>query len=223
MLTTFTNVLTAQEIDHINQTISGAQFQDGQLTAGFSAREVKRNLQLPPDSPQAKELGQFVVKALQRHPLFMSAALPARIHPPLFARYEPGMTYGNHVDNAVMGSSMKMRSDVSVTVFLSPPESYEGGELAIDDIFGHRQIKLAAGDAVLYPSTSLHRVNPVTRGKREVAVLWIQSLVRQDERRRILFELERMSSMMRSRSASQEEMESLQFCYHNLLRMWAEN
>jgi PKHD-type hydroxylase len=223
MLITLTNVLTPQEIEHINQTISGVQFQDGQLTTGFSARGVKRNLQLPPDSPQAKELGQVVVKALQRQPLFMAAAIPARIHPPLFARYESGMTYGKHVDNAIMGSSVKMRSDVSMTVFLSSPESYEGGELAIDDIFGHRQIKLDAGDAVLYPSTSVHHVNPVTSGKREVAVLWIQSLVRQDERRRILFELERMSSIIRSRSASQEEMESLQFCYHNLLRMWAEN
>ena len=221
MLITIPQVLNAQELDHIRQSLVSARFQDGRLTAGPDARTVKQNLQLPPDGAQARELGESVAKALQRHPLFMTAALPARIHPPMFARYEPGMTYGNHVDNAVMGNNAKLRSDVSVTIFLSSPEDYEGGELAIDDVFGHRQVKLAAGDAVLYPSTSLHRVNPVTCGKREVAVLWIQSLVRREDQRRILFELERLSAMIRNRPDHQQEIESLQFCYHNLLRQWA--
>ena len=206
---------------------TGAPWVDGRATAGHQGARVKHNRQIAEDSAVARELGAVVVAALERNPLFLSAALPSRIYPPLFNRYEAAeaMHFGTHVDGAVRllpGSAEKIRTDVSATLFLSRPDDYDGGELQIEDTYGTQRIKLPAGDLVLYPATSLHRVTPVTRGVRVACFFWVQSMVRDDAQRALLFDLDMAVVKLTRNAPDQESLVSLTGCYHNLLRMWAQ-
>lgn len=225
MLLHIPEVLTPAELADIRAELAAANWADGALTAGDQARMVKQNRQLPADAPQARILGEKIEAALRRHPLFMSAALPRVIITPRFNAYEGGGHYGNHVDTAIHSDPFKGimgRTDVSTTVFLNEPEDYDGGELIVEDTYGAHEVKLGAGDAILYPSTSLHRVEPVTRGVRLASFLWTQSLVKDDGQRRMLFELDMTILRLRGRIGDSEEVVSLTAHYHNLLRQWAE-
>ncbi|MGI4983971.1 MAG: Fe2+-dependent dioxygenase [Janthinobacterium lividum] len=197
---------------------------DGRVTAGYQGAPVKANLQIREDAPLAAELGDLVVRALERNPLFISAALPNRVYPPLFNRYEPGMHFGSHVDGAVrvIAGGVKIRTDVSVTVFLSDPAEYDGGELRVEDSYGVHEVKLPAGDAIVYPATSLHHVAPVTRGARVASFLWAQSLVRDDTRRALLFDMDTAIQRLNRTEGDPQARRSLVGCYHNLLRQWSE-
>src|SRR5690554_3656363 len=193
MLIRVPEVLSREQVAHARERLAGAEWVDGNVTAGFQSALAKRNSQLPEDSPLARELGRMIVAALGASPLFTSAALPARVFPPLFNRYCEGQGFGNHVDNAIRqirGTAERIRTDVSATLFLSDPDEYDGGELVIDDTYGAHSVKLPAGDLVLYPATSLHRVLPVTRGERLASFFWIQSLVRSDAERALLFDMD---------------------------------
>ena len=225
MLLPIENVLTAQELAHIQSVLADADYVDGRVTAGYQSARVKNNLQLPEQSQQALELGKLVIDALGRSLQFASAALPRRIYPPLFSRTSTGMSFGNHVDNAIRGASDPIRTDLSATLFLSEPSAYQGGELVIDDTYGSHSVKLPAGDLVLYPATSLHRVTPVTHGARHVCFFWIQSLVRHDAQRSLLFDLDCSITGLYQRlpeAAGSPELLMLTGCYHNLLRQWAQ-
>jgi PKHD-type hydroxylase len=204
---------------------AGAAWVDGRATAGHQGTLVKSNLQIAEDSPIARELGDVVLAALERNPLFISAALPSRVYPPMFNRYEGGMHFGSHVDGAVRlvpGTGVKIRTDMSATLFLAPPEDYDGGELLVEDSYGMQRVKLPAGDMVLYPAGSLHRVEPVTRGTRLASFFWVQSMVRDDAQRTLLYDLD-MAIMRLTRDApGSPALVSLTGCYHNLLRMWSE-
>lgn len=215
-------ILKEAEVRKIRERLAGASFADGAATAGRHARRVKQNEQIARGSELAKELGKTVMEALRRSGPFISATLPCRITEPMFNRYAPGMRYGSHVDNAVMYQPAPLRSDISVTVFLSEPSEYEGGELLIDDVALRQKVKLPAGSAIIYPSTSLHRVEPVTRGERLAAIIWVQSLVRDPAQRRILFDLDRVTQSLTKKDAEAGEVDVLSASYHNLLRMWAE-
>ena len=206
---------------------AGDAWVDGRATAGHQGAQVKHNLQIAEGSTVARELGEPVIASLERNPLFISAALPSRIYPPLFNRYDgaQGMHFGNHVDGAVRllpGTGMKIRTDLSATLFISAPGEYEGGELLIEDATGARSVKLPAGDMVLYPATSLHRVTPVTRGTRLASFFWIQSMVRDDTQRTLLFDLDMAIVRLTRDAPGHAALVSLTGCYHNLLRMWAD-
>jgi PKHD-type hydroxylase len=216
------NVLKADEVRSIRERLEKERFTDGGSTAGRQARRVKRNQQLPREGAVARELGRVVLQALQRHAGFNAATLPHRVTAPLFNLYAGGMTYGPHVDNAIMYQPQPLRSDVSVTVFLSEPGEYDGGELVIEDGALRQKVKLPAGSALAYPSTSVHHVEPVTRGARYAAVVWVQSLVRDPERRRILFDLDRATQALLKRDPEAPEARILTASYHNLVRLWAE-
>ena len=227
MLVGVPNALSAAQVAAIRARLNGAgdAWIDGRATAGHQGAHVKRNLQIAEDAPIARELGHVVLTALERNPLFLSAALPGQIYPPMFNRYEAtgGMHFGEHVDGAVRllpGTGVKIRTDISATLFLSARDEYDGGELQIQDTYGAHNVKLGAGDLVLYPSTSLHRVTPVTRGTRVASVLWIQSLVREDAQRALLFDLDMAIVRLTKDAAGHESLVSLTGCYHNLLRMW---
>lgn len=218
-------VLAPQEVAEFRQLLAEADWVDGAATAGAQAAQRKRNLQLPADSVIGQQLGARVAAALQRHPLFMSAALPARILPPRFNRYEGGGTYGNHIDSALHLDPYRqdrVRTDVSTTLFLSEPEEYEGGELIVEDNYGAHEVKLPAGDAIVYPATSLHRVEPVTKGARIASFLWTQSMVRDDWQRHMLFELDMTIIKLRHQLGDSDELVALTGHYNNLLRQWAE-
>lgn len=218
-------LLSAQEVRECRQALERADWQDGRLTAGSLAIKVKSNLQLPVDSPLGQQLGNLILDKLGRNPLYLSAALPLRVLPPRFNRYEGGGTYGNHIDNALFvipGTAIKVRTDVSTTVFFSEPEEYAGGELIVEDTFGHQSVKLAAGDAIVYPGSSLHRVNPVTQGTRYASFFWTQSLVKSDEQRRILFDLDQSIQQLTMDCPDHPKLSALSGTYHNLLRMWSE-
>ena len=206
---------------------AGAAWVDGRATAGHQGAPVKHNLQLAEDSPIARELSTIVVAAVERHPLFLSAALPNRIYPPMFNRYDgtAQMHFGTHVDGAVRlvpGTGMKIRTDVAATLFLADPDAYDGGELVIEDAYGTQSIKLPAGDMVLYPATSRHRVTPVTRGVRLASFFWVQSMVRDDAQRALLFDLDMAIVRLGPVAPGHPALVELTGCYHNLLRMWAE-
>jgi len=209
----------------VRAILSQAQWADGRITAGSQSVQAKNNLQLPDDAPAAVQACAIVMEALKRSALFFTAALPKTIYPPLFNRYGgTANAFGNHVDNAVRtiaASGERVRTDLSATLFLSAPEEYEGGELVIEDTFGTQAVKLAAGDMILYPSSSVHRVEPVTRGARLASFFWIQSLVREAERRRLLFEMDMAILALRTDLGEIAPAVSLAACYHNLLRMWA--
>jgi PKHD-type hydroxylase len=218
-------VLDIDQVAECRQLLAAAEWVDGRVTAGHQFARVKHNRQVPAQHPVARRLGELILGALDRNPPFMSAALPLKVVPPLFNRYEGGENYGNHVDGAVYpvaGTPHRVRTDLSATLFLSSPEDYEGGELIADDTYGAHRIKLPAGDLILYPGTSLHRVEPVTRGVRLAAFFWVQSMVRLDSQRTLLFDLDtaiqRLSPVARDESA----LAQLTNVYHNLLRQWAD-
>ncbi|MEC5205446.1 PKHD-type hydroxylase [Vogesella perlucida] len=218
-------VLTPDELKHARALLVAAPWHDGRATAGQQAVSVKHNLQLAPESDAARELAALVRQALFRHPLYMSAALPQTLMTPMFNCYQGGMTYGNHVDNAIRRdplSGQSIRTDVSCTLFFSDPEEYEGGELVVEDTYGAHSVRLPAGDAILYPSTSLHRVEPVTAGARLASFMWTQSMVRSDSRRAMLFDIDMAILQLRQKVGDCAEVMSLTATYHNLLREWAE-
>jgi PKHD-type hydroxylase len=223
MIVRIERLLSSEQLSDIRRRIDGAAWADGRLTAGHQSAPVKFNLQLPQSEPGAREAGDIVLRALEASPAFISAALPRHVYPPLFNRYQGGMAFGAHVDNAVRqipGTHHRLRTDVSATLFLSDPADYDGGELAVQDTFGAHSVKLAAGDLVLYPASSVHRVQPVTRGVRTAAFFWIQSMVRDDDARRLLLELD--TAIRDLGAADQDPLLRLTGCYHNLLRRWAE-
>jgi len=224
MLLHIPEVLTGEQVAHFRQALSQAEWTDGRETVGAQGAQVKRNLQLPEASPLREQLGRLVLAALARHPLYHAAALPQRTLPPRFNRYEGGGQYGFHVDGAVMGvgNGEQMRSDISCTLFLNEPEDYDGGELIVNDTYGEHEVKLPAGDAIIYPSSSLHRVTPVTRGARIASFFWVQSLVRDDNRRRMLFELDSSIQRLTQSGADAAAVLQLTGVYHNLLRQWSE-
>lgn len=220
MLLQIPEILTHGEVDALRAELDRARYEDGAVTAGPVAREVKRNLQVPQASDSGRKCSAVVLEALRRNSTFYSAALPHRLHGPLFNRYDPGMTYGTHVDNAVMGASV--RGDLAATLFLSAPDEYQGGELTVHDTFGAHQVKLPAGSMILYAGSSIHHVEPVTSGRRLAAVLWIQSMVREQALRLSLFELDISLGSLRQRTPDAPELATLTALYHNLLRMWAD-
>jgi PKHD-type hydroxylase len=225
MLLQVPKVLGDAEIARCLDVMGGAPWVDGRVTAGHQSARAKHNQQIAEGSSAARELGQLVVGALERSPLFITAALPRRIFPPLFNRYEGGMTFGAHVDNAIRqisGTAFSIRTDLSATLFLSRPEDYDGGELVVEDTFGTHAVKLAAGDMILYPATSLHRVNPVTRGVRLASFFWIQSMVRDDGERTLLFDLDMAINRLAGEASDHPAVVALTSCYHNLLRRWAD-
>lgn len=216
------NVLDANALSTLRGLIDGQAFSDGQLTAGWAARSVKHNEQLDRDSKNYARIRQLLGAALGANELFALAAAPKRMQPFLISRYGPGMGYGGHVDNALMGDGEKSRSDLSFTLFLSDPEAYDGGELIIDDIGGEWTYKLPAGAMVLYPSTTLHRVETVTAGERMVAVGWVQSMVRDASQRAMLFDLETLRRELFAATGKSRQFDTLSKCTSNLWRMWAE-
>ena len=222
MILQIPGVLNQAEIETLRAELRRATFEDGTATAGPIAREVKRNLQVVQGSEAQRKCGPIVLEALRRNPVFFSAALPLRLHGPLFNRYEPGMTYGEHVDNALMGAVAPVRADLSATLFLSAPEEYDGGELTVHDNFGAHRVKLGAGALVLYPGNTVHEVTPISRGARLAAVLWVQSMVRDEAQRRILFELDLALGGLRQKLPAAGEINALTATYHNLLRLWSE-
>lgn len=224
MLLHIPNVLTREEVAVFRSRLDGADWTDGRETVGAQGAEVKRNEQLPDASPLKTELGQAVLRALKRSPLFFAAALPRRILPPRFNRYAGGGEYGFHVDGAVMmmDDGEQLRSDVSCTIFLNDPEEYEGGRLIVSDTYGEHAVAKPAGDAVIYPSSSLHRVEPVTRGARLASFFWIQSLIRDEAQRRTLFELDTAIQKLTQDGADRDAVLQLTCVYHNLLRSWSE-
>lgn len=229
MLLTLPDILSSADIARARALLAHADWQDGRESAGPQARTVKNNQQLPHESPAAIAIRQMVLDGLNRSALFFSAALPLRIFTPRVNRYGGEMnTYGNHIDNAIRlkaadgGTTEYVRTDVSCTVFLNDPDEYDGGELTVSDTYGTRGVKLPAGHAVLYPGTSLHQVTPVTRGHRIACFLWVQSMLRSDEQRRLLYELDMNLLALRQRHGETAETTALTGTYHNLLRMWAE-
>jgi len=227
MLIRIPAVLTRDEVRDIRKRLEAAPWIDGIATAGDLAARSKHNMQVPVDSPEAMALGDRILQALGRCPAYHSAALPLRVLPPMFNRYEPGMTFGTHVDNAIRTmpgtNGLRMRADVSSTLFLSDPEEYEGGELIIDDQFGTHSVKLPAGHMVVYPASSLHHVTPVTEGCRWASFFWAQSMVKDDSMRTMLYELDLAILDVRMRLGDNyEAVLSLVNHYHNLLRRWAE-
>jgi PKHD-type hydroxylase len=223
MLLVIPDVLSASKLKEIQSILAEAEFVDGKLSAGSTAVRVKNNQELPPQSEQQPRLNQLVMNPLVQHPQFQQAALPHRIASPFYARYTKGQAYGDHIDDPVMGpAGQRYRSDIACTVFLNNPDTYEGGELLVRTTFGSQQIKLPAGHAVLYPASSLHRVEPVNAGERLVAVTWIQSLVRDPARRELLYELSRARDSLMQTQPDAEVTRQVDHSYVNLVRMWTE-
>jgi PKHD-type hydroxylase len=225
MLVTIPDLLTSAEVAEARQLLDEAEWVDGKVTAGYQSAKAKDNLQIPEGHPAARQLGKMILSALGKNLLFISAALPYQIFPPLFNRYSGGQSFGTHVDNAIRqvpGTPHRIRTDISATLFFAAPEEYDGGELCVEDTYGVQKVKLPPGHMVLYPATSLHYVRPVTRGARICSFFWIQSMVRDDGRRSILFDLDlgiqRLNREMPNHPAA------VQFTgvYHNLLRQWVE-
>lgn len=218
-------VLTPEQVAECRRLLDSAEWTDGRATVGDQGAQVKRNRQLPENSPLARQLGELVLGALARSAHFFSAALPLKTVPPLFSRYEGGEHYGNHIDGAVRavpGSTHFIRTDLSSTLFLSEPTDYDGGELVVHDTYGAHQVKLPAGDLILYTGGSLHRVNPVTRGARVCSIFWTQSMVQDERQRDLLFQFDQTIRRIRGKHGENEETVALAGQYHNLLRMWSE-
>ncbi len=217
-------VLSPEQVRSMRERLASTDWVDGRASVGSQGAQVKRNRQLAEGSPLALELGQLVSAALMANPLFFSCALPLRILPPFFNSYAGGEHYGPHVDGAIRAQrgGAAVRTDVSCTVFLSDPEDYEGGELTVIDSYGTHEVKLPAGDAIVYPSTSIHEVQPVTRGERLASFLWVQSMVRDDWKRAMLYELDTNIQALRAKHGDGPELVGLTGHYHNLLRQWAE-
>jgi PKHD-type hydroxylase len=225
MLLQIPDLLTSEQVAHTRHLLDTAAWVDGKVTAGIQSAQVKHNQQLPEDHPVARELGDLILGALQSNPLFVSAALPLRVFPPLFNRYTGGDSFGSHVDNAIRqiaGTPLRIRTDLSATLFLADPEEYDGGELEVEDTYGVHSVKLPAGHMVLYPSTSLHHVQPVTRGVRLASFFWIQSMLRDDGERTLLFDLDSAIQRLMSESPESPVAVQLTAVYHNLIRRWAD-
>ena len=217
-------VLNADQVARARETLGGQTWVDGRVTAGEQSALAKRNLQVPEDAPAARELGEMILTALGRNSSFVSAALPLRVFPPLFNRYDEGMAFDTHVDNTIrFAGPVRFRTDVSATLFLTDPDDYDGGELIVEDAYGEHAIKLPAGDMILYPATSLHRVAPITRGSRWAAFFWAQSMVRADAQRSLLYDLDNAIQAMTVKVGQGDPgVVSLTGTYNNLLRMWAD-
>lgn len=226
MLITIPNVLTREEVTEFRKMLDAADWDDGKTTAGAQSASVKNNRQLPSTGDVAQALGQRILQKLSANPLFLSAALPSKILPPMFNRYESGETFGMHVDNAIRVNPLtqeRLRTDLSMTVFLSDPDDYDGGVLVVEDHYGTQEVKLPAGDMVLYPSTSLHEVTPVTKGARVSSFFWLQSMVRDNAQRTILFDLDQTIQTLAGRAGADDpEVVRLTGIYHNLIRLWSE-
>jgi PKHD-type hydroxylase len=228
MLVHVEQVLNASEVAACRERLAAERWVDGRVTAGEQSARVKNNLQVPEDSPAARELGEMILSALGRNPAFVSAALPLRVFPPLFNRYDEGMGFGAHVDNAIRfakttGGPVRFRTDLSATLFLSDPDNYDGGELIVEDAYGAHAVKLAAGDMILYPASSVHRVAPITRGSRWAAFFWAQSMVRDDAQRTLLHDLDNtIQALTLKVGQGDPEVVRLAGSYNNLLRMWAD-
>lgn len=225
MLLQVPDVLARHEIADLKRQLDRAAWADGNATAGYQSAQAKRNQQLPEEDATARALGQRILESLARNKLFFSAALPKLVYPPIFNRYGEGMTFGSHVDGAMRThgpTRMRLRADLSSTLFLTDPEEYDGGELVIEDTYGVHPVKLAPGSMVLYPATSLHRVEPVTRGTRTSAIWWTQSMVRDDGQRAVLFDLDMSILRLTAAHPDDPSLVPLVGVYHNLLRMWAE-
>ena len=226
MLITIPEVLSKDEVKQVRAHLDAADWEDGAKTAGAQSSEVKRNQQLPATGDTAQNLGQFILQKLTADPLFVSAALPARILPPMFNKYETAETFGPHIDNAIRINPLtqeRLRTDLSMTLFLSEPEDYDGGELIVEDHYGTQSVKLPAGDLILYPATSLHEVTPVTRGARVSSFFWLQSMIRSDAHRSTLFDLDQtIQSLSTKLGTNDPETVRLTGIYHNLIRTWAE-
>ncbi len=225
MLVQIPEVLTAAQVAYARTALDAAEWVDGRVTAGPQSARVKHNEQLPEGHPLAEELGDIILTALQQQALFVAAALPLRVFPPLFNRYTGGQAFGHHVDNAVRqitGTGHRIRTDLSATLFLSGPEEYDGGELLVEDTYGIHSAKLPAGHLILYPSTSLHGVRPVTRGARVASFFWIQSMIRDDAQRTLLFELDTAVQRLAHDVPDHPSTLQLTGVYHNLVRRWAE-
>lgn len=224
MIVAIPSVLTPEQVATARQQMNAVEWVDGRVTAGHQSALAKDNQQLPEDSPLARSLGETILGALERSPLFIAAALPAKIFPPLFNRYASGQSFGIHVDNAirqVRGGNVRVRTDLSATLFLSAPDEYDGGELIVEDTYGPHSVKLPAGHMVLYPASSLHKVQPVTRGVRVASFFWIQSMVRDDGERSLLFDLDLAIQGLNRDATRHPSVVQLTGVYHNLLRRWA--
>jgi len=225
MLLPIPDVLTAEQVTRARQVFDQAEWVDGKVTAGHQSARAKDNMQLPEGSAAARELGEMVLSALSQNPLFISATLPLHVFPPLFNRYSGGQSFGTHVDNAirhVTGTAHRIRTDLSVTLFLANPDEYDGGELMVEDTYGSHGVKLPAGHMILYPATSLHHVRPVTRGSRLASFFWIQSMVRDDGQRTILFDLDTAIQRLNAEHRDHPSAVQLTGVYHNLVRRWAD-
>ena len=225
MLLPIPDVLTADQVLRARQLLHDADWVDGRVTAGHQSARAKDNMQLAEGSPAAREVGGMVLAALEQNALFISAALPAKVFPPLFNRYQGGQAFGTHVDNAirqVTGTPHRIRTDLSATLFFTGPDEYDGGELVVEDTFGTHNVKLSAGHLILYPSTSLHHVRPVTQGARIASFFWIQSMIRDDGERTLLFDLDVAIQQINSGGHDQSAAVQLTGIYHNLLRRWAD-
>jgi len=225
MLLTIPDVLNAEQVLKARRIFVESEWVDGRVTAGHQSARTKDNAQLPETSPAAREVGGMVLEALEKNALFISAALPARVFPPLFNRYQGGQSFGTHVDNAirqVTGTQHRIRTDLSATLFFAGPDEYDGGELVIEDTYGTHSVKLAAGHLILYPATSLHHVRPVTRGARIASFFWIQSMIRDDGERTLLFDLDMSIQRLNAQSQGNPIAVQLTGIYHNLLRRWAD-
>jgi PKHD-type hydroxylase len=224
MLLQIPDVLSNEQIEQARSLLDSADWVDGRVTAGRQSALAKDNMQLPEDHPVARQLGEIILAELQGNPLFISAALPARVFPPLFNRYGGGQSFGNHVDNAIRQAmtGLRIRTDLSCTLFLAEPEEYDGGELVIEDTYGVQSVKLPAGHMVLYPATSLHHVRPVTRGVRLASFFWLQSMIRDDGQRTLLFDLDTAIQRLTMDVPQHPANVQLTAVYHNLLRQWAE-
>ena len=225
MLLAIPDVLTAEQAAHCRQMLEQAEWVDGRVTAGHQSAQAKSNMQLPEDHQTARQLGDMIITALERNTTFMAAALPLKVFPPLFNRYREGESFGTHIDNAirqVTGTPHRVRTDLSATLFFSAPEEYEGGELLVEDTYGVHTVKLPAGHLILYPASSLHHVRPVTRGERLASFFWVQSMVRDDAKRTMLFDLDMAVQRVGQDLPGHPSAVQLTGLYHNLLRLWAD-
>ncbi|MBA2590182.1 MAG: Fe2+-dependent dioxygenase [Alphaproteobacteria bacterium] len=230
MLVQIPRLLSTEQVAHMRGQLAGMDWVDGRATAGAQSAGIKHNLQVPEDTPAARVLGDMILSALGQNERFMSAALALRVYPPMFNRYDPGMNFGAHIDNSIRfvkpslgtGAPIRIRTDMSATLFLTDPADYDGGELVVEDTFGNHSVKLAAGDLVLYSATSRHHVTPVTRGSRWSSFFWIQSMVRDESARTMLFELDTSIQALRKQIGDTHEVVRLTGLYHNLVRRWAD-
>lgn len=225
MLLHVPDVLTPEQVAQARAAIDAVEWVDGRVTAGQQSARAKDNMQIPENHPMAQEWGDRIVDALQRNALFMSAALPLKVFPPLFNRYSGGQSFGTHVDNAirqVAGTPHRVRTDLSATLFLANPDEYDGGELCVEDTYGVHEVKLPAGHLILYPATSLHHVKPVTRGARVASFFWVQSMIRGDAERTLLFDLDSAIQQLSAGKPDHPIAIQLTGIYHNLLRRWAD-